>query len=168
MQVQAVHASHEVNVAHSGEDLTLADVANPLPFALQAPAAPLLQRQMLCTLQGARPWQPYNIGALPLQVQAAHSSLEANAAQSGGGVTLADVEVLEDQQLAIVDEVHRIDGTMQKLDRQIEGMLRTVGPAACRGELGACSAKVLQEACGTAMHLMRSSSIFFWTSAGFS
>lgn len=92
--------------------------------------------------------------AWPLQVQAAHASLEANAAQSGGGVTLADVEVLEDQQLAIVDEVHRIDGTMQKLDRQIEGMLRTVGPGAFRGKLGDCSA------CGTAMHITCASSIF--------
>ena len=69
-------------------------------------------------------------------------------------MTLADVEVLEDQQLAIVDEVHRIDGTMQKLDRQIEGMLRTVGPAACRGELGACFANVLSQACGI-VHRMR-------------
>ena len=51
MQVQAVHASHQVNVAHSGGAVTLARVANPLFFALQVLAAPLFQRQMLCPPQ---------------------------------------------------------------------------------------------------------------------
>ena len=41
MQVQAVYACHEVNVSHSGWDVMLARVADPVPVALAGTGSPL-------------------------------------------------------------------------------------------------------------------------------